>query len=123
MGKFVITRTDSGFRFVLKAANGETIAGSEVYSARGACVKGIHSLIASASKAKLQDLTRTGEKPLTNPKFEIYTDKSGEYRFRLRSRNGKIVAVSDGYTTYASCLNGIQSVCKNAVQAQIEDLK
>ncbi|NMB95369.1 MAG: YegP family protein [Clostridiaceae bacterium] len=55
-----------------------------------------------------------------NPKFEIYTDKAGEFRFRLKARNGQIIAVSEGYTAMAGCLNGVESVRKNAVDPEIE---
>jgi len=47
-------------------------------------------------------------------KFEIYTDKAGEYRFRLVASNGQTVLSSEGYTTKAAAANGIESVKKNA---------
>ena len=47
-------------------------------------------------------------------KFEIYTDKAGEYRFRLKASNGQTILASEGYKTKASCLNGVESVKKNA---------
>ena len=53
--------------------------------------------------------------------FELYTDKAGEYRWRLRHQNGEIIASGEGYTTKASALNGIESVKKNAPDAPIED--
>ena len=49
----------------------------------------------------------------------MYRDKAGQFRFRLKARNGKIIAVSEGYTTKASCENGMDSVIKNAALAQI----
>ena len=49
----------------------------------------------------------------------MYQDKAGEYRFRLKARNGEIIAVSEGYKAKASCLNGIDSVRRNAPEAQI----
>ena len=49
----------------------------------------------------------------------MYQDKAGEYRFRLKARNGEIIGVSEGYTAKASCLNGIESVQKNAPEAEI----
>jgi hypothetical protein len=33
------------------------------------------------------------------PKFEVYMDRAGQYRWRLKARNGEIVAVSESYTT------------------------
>jgi uncharacterized protein YegP (UPF0339 family) len=47
-------------------------------------------------------------------KFEIYTDKAGEYRFRLKASNGEPILASEGYKAKASCVNGIESVKKNA---------
>lgn len=47
-------------------------------------------------------------------KFEIYQDKAGEYRFRLKASNGQAILASEGYKSKASCLNGVESVKKNA---------
>ena len=58
-------------------------------------------------------------KKVKHPKFEVYTDKAGEYRFNLKARNGEIIASSEGYKSKASCLNGIESVKKNAPDAEI----
>lgn len=55
-------------------------------------------------------------------KFEITKDKRGEYRFRLKSTNGQVVAVSEGYTTKASATKGIESVKKLAADAAVVDL-
>lgn len=46
--------------------------------------------------------------------FELYTDKAGEFRFRLKAGNGQIILASEGYTAKASALNGIESVKTNA---------
>jgi len=47
-------------------------------------------------------------------KFELYKDKAGEYRFRLKAGNGETILVSEGYKQKASATNGIESVRKNA---------
>jgi hypothetical protein len=47
-------------------------------------------------------------------KFELYTDKAGEYRFRLKAGNGENILASEGYKQKASCESGIESVKKNA---------
>ena len=47
-------------------------------------------------------------------KFEIYNDKAGEFRFRLKSANGQNILASEGYKAKAGCINGIESVKKNA---------
>jgi uncharacterized protein YegP (UPF0339 family) len=54
-------------------------------------------------------------------KFELYTDKRGKYRFRLKAGNGQIVAVGEAYENKASALNGIESVRKSAADAVVED--
>ena len=113
MGKFVIRQTNTGYKFDLKATNGEVIATSEVYSTESACRGGAESVKNCAPNANFQDLT--GEPTeVKHPKFEMYQDKAGEYRFRLKARNGEIIATSEGYKTKASCENGIDSVRRNA---------
>lgn len=47
-------------------------------------------------------------------KFEIYTDKAGEFRFRLKASNGQAILASEGYKAKSGCNNGIESVKKNA---------
>ena len=47
-------------------------------------------------------------------KFEIYTDKKGEFRFRLKANNGQSILASEGYKAKTSCTNGIESVRKNS---------
>ena len=120
MGKFVIRNVPSGIKFDLKAENGETIATSEVYNSLPACHRGIESVRKCAAAEKLEDLTEEIPNLCSNPKFEVFLDKAGLYRFRLRSRNGKIIAISEGYTTKASCLAGVHSVVHNAKDAAIE---
>ncbi len=119
MGKFVIKSTKTGFVFNLKASNGEVIASSEVYATAGSCKKGIESVRSNAS-AKVEDQTMETPQALTNPKFEVYADKAGEFRFRLKARNGETIASSEGYKSKGACLNGVESVKKNAPGATIE---
>ncbi len=117
MGKFVIKETKSGIKFDLKAGNGEVIATSEVYTTEAACKNGIASVTKNAPVAAIEDQTVEGYATEKNPKFEIYTDKSGEYRFRLKAANGQIIATGEGYKAKKSCENGIESVKKNVVDA------
>lgn len=123
MGKFVVKATKTGFVFNLKAGNGETIATSEVYTTEAACLKGVESVRKNAADAKLEDQTVAEVAAVTNPKFEMYTDKAGEFRFRLKARNGETIAASEGYKAKASCLNGIDSVRRNAPDAAVEKVE
>lgn len=56
-------------------------------------------------------------------KFEVYVDKAGKYRFRLKAANGEIIAIGESYSTKAACLSGIESVKKNATTATVEEVK
>jgi hypothetical protein len=56
---------------------------------------------------------------MAKPVFEWYTDKKGEYRFNLKAANGEVIARSEGYSSKAGCVNGINSVKKNAPIAEI----
>jgi len=51
-------------------------------------------------------------------KFEMYKDKAGKYRFRLKAGNGQIVLASEAYESKSGCKNGIESVIKNAPMYQ-----
>ena len=120
VGKFVVKTVRSGIKFDLRAANGRVIASSEIYNSTAACMNGIESVRRNAFAANLEDRTVKGFKTEKNPKFEIYKDKAGEFRFRLKARNGEIIAVSEGYVQKISCTNGVESVRKNAPDANVE---
>ena len=121
MGKFVIKAAKTGFKFDLKATNGQVIASSQVYKSLKSCKNGIASVAKNAPVAEIEDQTAEGFEKLKNPKFQVYQDKAGEYRFRLTAKNGQIIAVGEGYTAMKNCLNGINSVKKNCVDAPVEN--
>lgn len=50
--------------------------------------------------------------------FEIYKDKAGEFRFRLKAGNGEVVLTSEGYSSRSGAMNGVDSVKKNAPNAE-----
>ena len=114
MGKFVIRETKTGFTFRLKAGNGEIIGVSETYKALDSCKNGIASVAKNARFAAVEDQTKEGVEKAKTPKFEIYTDKAGETRFRLKAANGEPILASEGYSSMSGCKNGIESVRKNA---------
>ncbi len=118
MGKFAVKQTATGFKFDLKAGNGETIATSEVYTTEAACLNGVES-VKKNCVGEIEDQTVEPIVEVKHPKFELYTDKAGEFRFRLKARNGEVIAISEGYKAKASALNGIESVKKNAPEAEI----
>ena len=119
MSQFSVRPVPSGFRFQLKAANGEALLISEVYTTEAACRKGIDSVIKNATIAAVADQTREDGRAVPNPRFELYKDKSGMFRFRLKARNGETIGKSKSYTAKAGALGGIESIRKNAPAAEI----
>ena len=119
MGNFVVKKTESGFSFNLMADNNEVIATSQVYATKAACLKGIESVADNAPFAPIEDQTVANYDAEENPKFEVYKDKAGEIRFRLKAGNGEIIAVSEGYKAKDGCLKGIDSVKYNTIWSDI----
>ncbi|MGH1505806.1 MAG: YegP family protein [Acidimicrobiales bacterium] len=54
-------------------------------------------------------------------KFELYKDKGGKFRFRLKASNGQVIASSEAYNTKAAAKNGIKSVIKHAADCSVDD--
>ena len=128
MGKFIIKKTPTGmFNFSLFAANKEKIAvSSQVYTTKAACKKGMESIAKHAVKCieedRIEDQTLKTPVQKTCPKFEIYLDKAGLFRYRLIASNGESIAMSEeGYKSKNGVLNGIKSVSVNAVDSEIID--
>ena len=119
-GKFVTKQTkNGGYTFNLKAPNGQVIATSQTYKSEATLKVGIESVMKNAPVAAVEDQTVEGFAVEKNPKFEVYADKKGDFRFRLKAKNGQIIATGEGYTTIKACKNGIESIKKNAPGAQI----
>jgi uncharacterized protein YegP (UPF0339 family) len=55
-------------------------------------------------------------------KFELYKDSQAKFRFRLKAGNGEIIAVGEAYESKAGATNGIDSIKRNAPEAQVVDL-
>lgn len=120
LGYYYIKQTaNGGFMFNLKAANHEIIATSEVYTTLSGCKKGISSVAKSAAAAEVDDMTDSLEEKIRAPKFDMYIDKAGKYRFRLKAGNYEIIAVSQAYSSKSGCKNGIDSVRKNSQTTKI----
>ena len=119
-GKFEIKKSKDGrFVFNLYASNNVIIATSQIYSSASSAMVGIKSVIANSSTAPIEDQTLKDFTPLTYPKWEIYLDKSNQYRFRLCASNGSCVCHSQGYTAKSNCKKGIDSIVKFAADAEI----
>jgi len=55
-------------------------------------------------------------------KFEIYKDKRGEYRFRLKAENGEVVATGESYPSLAGAKAGVEAVKRAAAAASVTDI-
>lgn len=60
---------------------------------------------------------------MPEPKFELYKDKAGKFRFRLIAPSGEKIAVDEAYNSRDKCMNGIESIKKNAPIAKIVESK
>jgi len=122
MGKYSLKKTDAGYSFNLLADNNRVIATSQVYTSKAAALKGIDSISENAPFAPIEDQTVENYEKEEVPKFEIYKDEAGEFRFRLKAGNGEIIAASEGYKAKAGCLNGIESVQNNADWSEVVEV-
>ena len=116
MSRFIIRAVATGLKFDLRADNGQAVATSEAYTSEAACRRGIESVRRNAPSAPVEDQTEPGAGKLPHPKFELYRDRSGAFRFRLKAANGRVVAVSEPYGSKSACLGGIESVKKSAAE-------
>ncbi len=121
MPKFQVYKDTAGkYRFRLRADNNKIIAVGEAYEKYASCMNGIKS-IQKNSKAPIEDTTVEGQR-FSNPKFQVYKDNAGKFRFHLSARNGEIIAdSSEGYETKDACINGINVVGQSDT-AEIKDL-
>ena len=118
--KFEIKIAKNGeYMFNLYATNGRVIATSETYTAMHNCKGGIESIKANAS-SPIADLTM-GESAIPHPRYEVFLDKEGRFRFHLKASNGEIICASQGYSAKQSALDGIESIKENAPTAEIEE--
>ena len=118
--KFIVNKTNTGYNFLLIATNGQPVGHSQVYASLKSAQAGIEAVRKASAANVIEDTTKEGFEEQSNPKFVVYTDKKGEFRFSLQARNGEKILASEGYTTLKACLNGCASVVKNAEVATVE---
>ncbi len=107
MGKFVVTQRANGdFQFNLKAGNGQVILSSQGYAAKPSCLNGIESV-----RKNSQDDAR----------FERKVSANGKPFFNLTATNGQIIGNSEMYESETARDNGIESVKKNAPDAEVTE--
>jgi len=121
-GKFVITKTPKGFyRFSLLAANYQTVLTSKNYSSLATCRDGVETIKKNA-QAPVEDQTLKNPEVLKYPKYEVYLDNAGKYRFRLLASNGLNIAMAeDGYASKNGCLNGVEAISRASLDATVDE--
>jgi uncharacterized protein YegP (UPF0339 family) len=106
-GKFELKKSSNGqFRFNLKAANGQVILTSELYTEKRGALSGIESVKRNA--------------PI-DERYERKANKAGEPYFVLKASNGQVVGMSESYSSTAAMEGGVESVKKNAPDAPTDD--
>jgi uncharacterized protein len=108
MAKFEVYQSGKKdeFRFRLKADNGQIILSSEGYSSKAACLNGIQSVKKNSGDAKKFNKTKT---------------PTNMFRFSLNAANSQVIGTSQNYKTERGCINGIESVMKNAAKADVKE--
>lgn len=105
MGKFVITTRKNGeFQFNLKATNGQVILSSEGYTTLAACKNGIESVKKNSPE---------------DARYERKESTNGKFYFNLKATNGQVIGSSQMYQSEDSRDNGIESVKRNAPDAEV----
>lgn len=106
-GKFELRKSKNDkFYFNLKASNGQVILTSEMYESKPAAINGIESV-----KKNSQDDAR----------FERRLNNANEPYFILKATNGQEIGRSEYYSSEAALNNGIESVKKNAPEAEVDE--
>ncbi len=122
VGTFNVKRAKDGrYVFNLYNANKVIIATSQIYSSAQSAMNGVKSVMTNATRAQVEDTTLKNPKPKSFPKWEVYLDKAGQYRFRLYAPNGSCIChAKAGYSSGSSCKRGIDSIVRLAEAAQID---
>jgi uncharacterized protein YegP (UPF0339 family) len=120
MATFIVKQTATGFKFDLKTDAG-VIATSEVYTTEAACKKGVDSVKNSAA-GEVENQTVEGFETKKHPKFEVYEDKGGAFRYRLKAANGQIIATCGtlSYKTVDEVLAVVEAVKASAPDAGVQ---
>ena len=122
MGQFKVKKTSNDrYAFTLVANNHEVIGVSQTYKSMTSLKNGIESVRKNAD-AEIEDQTLQKFEEKKCPKWEIFSDKAGDFRFRLKASNGEIIlAASEGYSAKSSAKNGIDSVRRNKDSEIVEE--
>lgn len=118
--KFVIKKAKDGLTFSFVSASGDILASSEVYTTKVSTKAGIASVQKNAG-ASIEDQTQEDYEAVKTPKWQIFKDKAGGFRFRLIATNGKNVVHTSAFKTFEDAKKALSSLKRTAAAAPIED--
>ena len=104
---FELKRKGDEYHFVLKAGNGQVILSSQMYASKSGAVNGIESVKKNCGHEE---------------RWERKTAKNGKHYFNLKATNGQVIGSSQMYAGASGMENGIESIKKNAPQAEIKEV-
>lgn len=120
--KYVIKVLKSGaYKFELTSPAGKCIVKSGEYTLKRSCVSGIQSVQKNGSTKNIEDRTAAKIVKMPNPKYEIFLDEAGKYRFNLKAPNGYVILTSSAYSSVKSCTRVIENVIEYSSTEKIED--
>ena len=116
-GIIILTVDRAGeYRFRFQLRNGQILGSSEGYASKAGCRRGVESVRRNASKA---DIVEEGYGRC--PKFELFSDRSGKFRFRLLASNGEAILASDAYSDVKQAEEACRKVQCLAISSPVED--
>ena len=119
-GKFIIYSMSPGkVIFSLKACNGQVIATSPPFSSSEVCEEKIELVKKLSVNIPVDDKAISADSTIPFPKFELVCEEKSSYRFMLKTDNDTVLLYSDVYKAKASCLNGIDSIRRNAPSSPV----
>ena len=120
MGKVIIKKTSNdGYHFTVVANNGQVVGVSQTYKSLKSAKSGIESVKRNRN-SYIEDQTVPDFKELGFPKWQIFKDAAGDFRFRLVAMNGEtVLAASEGYSRKESAIKGLDSVRANLEELNI----
>lgn len=122
MSKFVVKETDNGLNVEFWGCfgdNEEEMICVTQYATFLSYKKGIQNIKYNAYIAGVENRTVDGWNILKNPRFIIGLTENNKYFFMLKAINGTILTQSRNFNSYNCCLNGIMSLKKNSIYADI----
>ena len=105
-GKYEIYPNGDGYQYRLKASNGEILIVSETYASRDGVIKAIDAV----------------KRNIESGEIRIIEDKHGKFKFKLTSKNYRVVAFGANYSTEKSAVRASESFKKFAMKADIVDI-